>query len=287
MTGLVHASDADFARPLAAGRSLDAAFVGLAALVFGTCAVLTTQWARAMSAMPGMTMPGGWTLSMTWIRMPGETWFGATTTFLEMWLVMMGVMMLPTLVPWLWRYRQALSPTNSVGRDWLTAVAGTGYVLVWTLIGGLVYPVGIMLTMIEVVRPDVARLVPMAAGGVVFGAGAIQLTAWKLRRLAHCFGHPDQGRVPPPDTHSAWRCGLRLGWRCVTSCANLMAITLAIGLMDLGSMTAIMAAIALERVAPPDRRIARLIGAPAVGLGLYLLARAASSLTALGATNIN
>jgi hypothetical protein len=40
-----------------------------------------------MSAM-GMPMPGGWTMSMAWMRMPGQTWLGAATSFLGMWVVM-------------------------------------------------------------------------------------------------------------------------------------------------------------------------------------------------------
>ena len=54
-----------------------------------------------MSAMPGMEMPGGWTMSMAWMRMPGQGWPGAAATFLGMWIVMMVAMMLPVLVPML------------------------------------------------------------------------------------------------------------------------------------------------------------------------------------------
>ena len=58
--------------------------------------------------MDGMPMPGGWTMSMTWMRMPGQTWPGAAASFLGMWIVMMVAMMLPSLVPMLWRYRKAV-----------------------------------------------------------------------------------------------------------------------------------------------------------------------------------
>jgi hypothetical protein len=37
-----------------------------------------------------MLMPGGWTMSMAWMRMPGQTWPGAAASFLAMWIVMMG-----------------------------------------------------------------------------------------------------------------------------------------------------------------------------------------------------
>ena len=61
-----------------------------------------------MSAMGEMPMPGGWTMSMAWMRMPGQTWPGAAASFFGMWIVMMVAMMLPSLVPMLWRYRQAV-----------------------------------------------------------------------------------------------------------------------------------------------------------------------------------
>jgi hypothetical protein len=34
-------------------------------------------------------MTGGWTMSMAWMRMPGQTWPGAAASFLGMWVVMM------------------------------------------------------------------------------------------------------------------------------------------------------------------------------------------------------
>jgi len=44
-----------------------------------------------------MTMPGGWMMSMAWMRLPGQSWPGAAASFLGMWIVMMVAMMLPSL----------------------------------------------------------------------------------------------------------------------------------------------------------------------------------------------
>ena len=52
-----------------------------------------------MSAMGVMVMPGGWTMSMAWMRMPGQTWAGAAASLLAMGIVMMVAMMLPSLIP--------------------------------------------------------------------------------------------------------------------------------------------------------------------------------------------
>ena len=89
---------------LAAHRGL----LGVSAVVFAASAITTVLWCGSMASMPGMEMPGGWTMSMAWMRMPGQSWSGAAATFIGMWVVMMVAMMLPVLVPALVRYRAAL-----------------------------------------------------------------------------------------------------------------------------------------------------------------------------------
>ena len=100
-------AEEEISRRTASDRPSDAAFVGVSALLFAGSTTLTIVWCASMSAM-GMPMPGGWTMSMAWMRMPGQTWLGAAASFLGMWIVMMVAMMLPSLVPMLWRYRQAV-----------------------------------------------------------------------------------------------------------------------------------------------------------------------------------
>jgi purine-cytosine permease-like protein len=51
-------------------------------------------------------------------------------------------MMLPYLLPTLWRYRQALGKTGDMLLSWLTALAGIGYFVVWTVVGIVVFPLG-------------------------------------------------------------------------------------------------------------------------------------------------
>ena len=105
-------------------------FFGVSALIFGTSAAGTIYWCRSMSAMGEMSMPGGWKLSMTWMRMPGQSWPGAATAFLAMWMVMMVAMMLPVLLPMLWRYRQAVGGLSDARSSWLTILVSLGYFLV-------------------------------------------------------------------------------------------------------------------------------------------------------------
>ena len=249
-------------------------FFGVSALLFAASAAVTILWCASMTAMGEMPMPGGWTMSMAWMRMPGQTWPGAAASFLGMWVVMMAAMMLPSLVPMLWRYRRAVGSTGDTRLGRLTALVGAGYFLVWTVFGMAVYPLGVALAAIEMQDPSLARAVPIAVGAVVLIAGALQLTAWKALCLACCREAPGRGRTLPADGGTAWRHGLHLGLQCCQCCAGLIAVLLVIGVMDLRAMAIVAAAITLERLAPSGERVARAIGVVVIGAGFVLTARA-------------
>ena len=223
-----------------------------------------------MGAMP---MPNGETMSMMWTRMPGQTWPGTAASFLGMWVVMMVAMMLPTLVPMLWRYRQALGRTGEARLAWLTALVGIGYFFVWTMFGVAVFPLGVALSAIAMQQPALARAVPIAVGAVVLVAGCLQLTTWKASRVAR-FSEAPARHTLSADAGTAWRHGVRLGLHCGQCCAGLMAIPLVIGMMDLRVMAVVTAAITAERLAPPGMRVVRAIGVVVVTAGLVLIARA-------------
>jgi predicted metal-binding membrane protein len=255
-------------------RASQRVFLAGSAMLFAASAAGTVAWCASMSAMDGMPMPGGWTMSMAWMRMPGQTWPGAAASFLGMWVVMMVAMMLPSLVPMLRRYRDAVGRSGATRLDRLTVLVGVGYFFVWTVLGLAAFPLGVALAAIEMEQPALARTVPIAAGVVVMIAGALQLTAWKARQLAWCREAPGRGLSLPADTGTAWRHGVRLGLHCASCCAGPTAILLVIGVMDLRAMAAVAAAIAVERLAPAGERLARAVGVVAVGAGSFLIARA-------------
>ncbi|MGA8032074.1 MAG: DUF2182 domain-containing protein [Casimicrobiaceae bacterium] len=228
----------------------------------------------AIGAMDGMPMPGGGTMSTVWMPVPGQTWPGAAASFLGIWVVMMAAMMLPSLVPALWRYRHAIGRCGETRPGSPIALMGVGYFVVWTAFGIAIYPLGVALAAVEMQWPSLARVVPIAVGVVVLIAGVLQFTAWKARHLACCRESPGRGLALPVNAATAWRHGLRLGLHCTACCAGLMAILLAIGVMDLRAMAAVTAAITAERLAPGGERIARAIGGVAVGAGLLLIVRA-------------
>src|SRR5713101_6226161 len=156
-----------------------------------------------------------------------------------------------------------------------TMLVGVGYFFVWTVFGMAAFPLGVALAAVVMQQPELGRAVPIAVGVIVLIAGALQFTAWKAHHLACCREAPGRGRTLPADAGTAWRHGLRLGLHCSYCCAGLTAILLVIGLMDLRAMAVVTAAITVERLAPAGERVARAIGALAVGGGLFLSARAA------------
>lgn len=239
----------------------DRVFLTVAAVSFAVTTAVTIIWSLAMAAMGGVPMAGGWMMSMAWMPMCGQGWGEVAATFLAMWSVMMPAMMLPVLVPMLRCYRRAVGASNG-----LTALVCAGYFAVWALIGLLVFPLGAVLADITLRQPVLNRMMPVAVGGLVLAAGGLQFTAWKTRRLACC-------KRMPARAVTAWRHGVRLGLDCSICCANLMAILLVLGVMDLRVMAGVTVAIAAERLAPAPANvwIIRSIGTVAMGTGLFLI----------------
>jgi predicted metal-binding membrane protein len=226
----------------------------LAALVplFAASVAGTIYLCGSMSG--GMPMSGGWTMSMTWMRMPGQTWPGAAAMFLAMWLVMMVAMMLPSLVAMLWSH-----PTDLRG---LMTVGGA-YFLVWTIAGIAVYPAGLALAAAEMRWASLARAVPLAGGILLGAAGILQLTPWKARQLAACRN--------PMACATSWRHGLHFGRHCALCCFPLMAALLVFGVMDLRVMLVVAIAITVERVAPRPVIWARVTGVAIIAIGAFVM----------------
>ncbi len=256
-------------------RSPGGLFLCVTALLFGASAVITIAWCASMSAAHGMPMPGGWTMSMAWMRMPAQTWSGAAASFIGMWVVMMVAMMLPSLAPILWRYHQTITRTAARRPGRLTITAGAGYFAVWTVVGFAAFLAGVTVTAFQMRHPAVARATPIVAGAVVLAAGTLQFTAWKARHLACWRAWSVHGAVHSHDARAAWRHGVRLGLCCARCCGNLMAIFLVVGMMDLPAMAVVTIAITLERVVSPGARVERVIGAVALAAATMPIAQVA------------
>ena len=139
----------------------------------------------------------------------------SAASFLGMWLVMMVAMMLPSLIPMLRRFREAVGRAGETGLGWLTLVVAVGYFFVWAVFGVAAFPLGVALAGAEMQRPALSRAVPVVAGAIVLLAGAFQFSAWKARYLARCRVLPGRSGAVSGGTGAAFRYGLRLGLHCV------------------------------------------------------------------------
>ena len=252
-------------------RASHYAWFGVVALLYTGSAMMTIVWCESMSAMGHMTMPGGWTMSTTYMRMPGQTWAGAAASFLVMWLVMTIAMMLPILGRVLWRFREQIEGADETRKARLSALVSAGYFFVWAALGVGVFAAGAGLTVIEMREPSVAGAVPLAAGLVLLIAGALQFTTWKARQLACCRELPGHGRALPLGAREAWWDGLRFGIRCICCCAGLTALLLVLGVTHVWAMVAVTVAISLERLAAAGERVARVTGVVIMAAGVGLI----------------
>jgi predicted metal-binding membrane protein len=242
------------------GRASDYTFFGTTALLFIGSAVVTIRQSLTMAETPNMPICG-------------QAWFGEVGAFIWMWVVMMMAMMMPSLVPALWRYRQAMEKPGNTRLGWLTVLTGLGYFIVWTAIGGVVYLLKIAMAAAEVRFPELINAVPFAVAFVMLSVGALQFSAWKARHLACCRAPVCHLRLAS-DSVTAWRYGIRLGMHCANCCVGSTALLLVVGIMDLRAMALVTTAITAERFAPTAAPIAHTLGAMAIGAGLFMIAQA-------------
>jgi predicted metal-binding membrane protein len=243
------------------------AFYVSATLAFLASVAFTIYLCGSMSG--GMPMPGGWTMSMAWMRMPGRSWLGSEVSSITMWVAMMMAMMLPSLVPMLLGYRRSINPPGTALCSRMTMLVSAGYFFMWALIGLVVYPLGVVMTDAAMRWPALARGVPVATGIVLVLAGWLQLTAWKARQLERCRSAPACNQKVSPDAWSACQHGLYLGMRCILCCISLMLVLFVSGVLDLSAMAVVTGAITLERMAPWPRRVARITGVSILAVGMF------------------
>jgi predicted metal-binding membrane protein len=204
------------------------------------------------------------------MRMPGQSWPAAALMFTAMWAAMMIAMMLPALFP-------ALA---ALGR--FRFAAAFGYFLVWTAVGAVVYPAGVLWSIAVMRSAPLSRMVPIATAAIMVLAGVMQLTGWKSRQLACCRVIPSRasgeesgpaGHRPDSSRSAAlgmtWA-GMRLAIRCAMCCAGFMTILIVAGVMDLRVMAVVTAAITVERLAPDPPRVARVLGVLMIAAGVLL-----------------
>jgi predicted metal-binding membrane protein len=254
-----------------------AGFIFASGVAFIVSAAATVYFCRSMCCET--EMPGGWRMSMMWMRMPSQTWAASAASFLLMWLAMMVAMMLPSTMSMLLSYQRSLVDRGVVYVGVPVMLTTCGYFLVWLAIGGIVYAAGAAFASETVRSTEFSRSVPFLSGAALVIAGCFQFTPWKTESLRQCRCQQicallQAGGIP----RMAWRHGIRQGAYCAVCCAAPMMALLVLGTMNLGVMILVTAVITMEKLMPKPEFLVRISGIAALITGGVMIARALISI---------
>jgi predicted metal-binding membrane protein len=219
----------------------------------------TVYFCRSMCCE--MEMPGGWTLSMMWMRMSGQTWIGAASTFLLMWLAMMVAMMLPSALPMFLSTRRSLAETGTTNSRASMSLMASGYFAIWLAAGAGLYALGIAFA------ATVTRAIPVLSGVALIAAGTFQFTPWKMTGLLRCRS-PLGSDTSCPVQETSFLLGCKQGADCCVCCTPPMMVLLTLGMMNPFVIVGIAIVIAAEKLFPRPELVARLVGVAAIGAGI-------------------
>jgi predicted metal-binding membrane protein len=207
-----------------------------------------------------MEMPGGWKMSMMWMRMPGQTWFLSALSFLFMWLAMMVVMMMSSVLPMFLKTH----------RHWRSlCFMASGYFIIWLLAGIALYVPGAIFNYAAMHSPFLSRTVPLLSGTALIVVGTVQFTRWKMTHLMRC--RSTYGCAPScPQNETSFRLGCKQGLVCCACCSALMTIQVILGIMNLFVMAIVAIAITAEKLLPRPAVTARLAGIIAIAAGIVI-----------------
>lgn len=214
-----------------------------------------------MPAMGMLTMPANWT--------PGY----AALVF-SMWWLMMVAMMLPSAAPTILLYSTLQQKSaGAVSAAPLATVFLTGYLVVWAGFGFAATGLQWSLELRGLVSPARMALTSGLIGGCVLLAAALyQLSPLKRVCLEHCRS-PIQFLVERrrAGLAGAFRMGLEHGAFCVGCCWFLMALLFVGGIMNLYWIAGLAILVALEKLAPIGRQIAKASSIVLGIAGLWML----------------
>ena len=238
------------------------------AVIGAPLALAGVGWVVTEVRMTGMDQ-GPWTD-------PGSLGF-----YVSAWVVMMGAMMFPSIVPMVRTY-DLVQCRRSDRAPGGTPLFLTGYLLTWTGFGLAAYGAFALTRSLDlgVLSPDHdGRYI---AGAVLLLSAAYQLTALKDACLRRCRDPLDfVARNWQPGARGATAMGLKHGAWCVGCCWALMASLFALGVMSVPWMIMFAGLIAAEKLLPSKTLANRSIALVliALGLGIALLPARVPGLT--------
>lgn len=212
-------------------------------------------WVGVVAVARGMgSMPGTMGLSFA--------------AFTAVWAMMMTAMMLPTVTPFAALYTRTM--TDRRGRR-ITGLAA-GYLLVWT---AAAVPAYALAWLVEKVV-DAGSVSPaVLAASILAIAGVYQLTPIKARCQARCRS-PLALLFSYADYRGGFRdlrVGVAHGGYCLGCCWGLMAVLVAVGLMNLLAMVVLAGVVLTEKTTRWGPRVTRAVGVLALVLAVAVLAR--------------
>ena len=237
---------------------LPVGFIVACIVAFSAGVFATIYFIRSMGDEMGM--PGGWKMSMMWMRMPGQTWFLSSLSFLIMWLAMMVAMMMPSALPMFLKTRRR-------GRS--LCYMAFGYFAIWLIAGLGVYVFGAAFNNATMYSSLLSHVVPLLSGVALIAAGAVQFTHWKLTHLLRCRS-PFGCAISCPQHETSFRLGCKQGLACCACCATLMTIQLILGIMNPLAMVAIAIVITSEKLVSRPQVTARIAGITIIIAGIAM-----------------
>jgi predicted metal-binding membrane protein len=183
--------------------------------------------------------------------------------FVVVWALMMTAMMLPTIAPFAALYTRTLSDHQARR----IAELACGYLLVWIVAAVPVYALAWTAGALVATRPMAARSMAVAIFAV---CGIYQLTPIKDRCLARC--RSPLGFVVKYGAYKGrlrdLRVGMSHGGFCLACCWSLMAILVAVGLMNLFAMVVLGAVVLSEKTWTRGAQLSRVVGVVALVLAV-------------------
>jgi predicted metal-binding membrane protein len=247
-----------------------AEFIAVCVLAFVASASATAYFCRSMCCE--MEMPGGWTMSMMWMRMPSQTWAASATSFLLMWLAMMVAMMMPSALPTFVKSRRLLAENILANPVASLSLVASGYFAIWLAVGAGIYAFGIAFAATAMRWETFSRAVPELTGASLIAAGAIQFTPWKMSGLLRCRS-PLGCAASCQANEASFLLGCKQGAACFVCCIAPMTVQLALGVMNPLVMFGVAIVIAAEKLLPRPEIVARLAGVAAIMGGVVTISK--------------
>ena len=188
-----------------------------------------------------------------------------------MWMVMMVAMMLPAVMPWILLFTTLSRQHDATQAPLMpTGLFAGGYLAAWGAFSIAAAGVQIALQQAGLYHPAALRTPRLLGGALLIVAGVFQLSPLKAACLRHC-------RTPLAFFLARWRdgpagafgMGLRHGLWCLGCCWALMAVSFAVGVMNLLWMAALTLFLCVEKIAPRGARLGQVAGLLLVIWGIW------------------